>query len=173
MSLEVGMVGAGAGAAAATYALCTARPNVEVTVFEKSRGLCGRAAARRRDGTVYEYGANYLKDAGGRVSALVTDTFDTGLVEVDGPIWTFDADGTVSQGRDGDARRWTYEDGITRLAKHLFGATGAEVRRGTRIAARRRLAPHDDGRQHARAVRRASLESTRAADRWALGRDRN
>ncbi len=141
MSLEVGMVGAGAGAAAATYALCTARPDVEVTVFEKSRGLCGRAAARRRDGTIYEYGANYLKDAGGRVSSLIADTFDTGLVEVNGPIWTFDADGTVSEGRDGDARRWTYEDGITRLAKHLFGATGAAIRRGTRIAA---LHP-DDG----------------------------
>ncbi|MCS3649866.1 hypothetical protein GGQ08_001160 [Salinibacter ruber] len=141
MSLEVGMVGAGAGAAAATYTLCTARPDVEVTVFEKSRGLCGRAAARRRDGTVYEYGANYLKDAGGRVSSLIADTFDTGLVEVDGPIWTFDADGAVSEGRDEDARRWTYEDGITRLAKHLFGATDAEVRRETRVTALH----YDDG----------------------------
>ncbi len=143
MSLEVGMVGAGAGTAAATYTLCTSRPDVEVTVFEKSRGLCGRAAARRRDGMVYEYGANYLKDAGGRASALVTDAFDTGLVEVEGPIWTFDADGTVSKGRGGDARRWTYEDGITRLAKHLFGATGATIRRGTRIEAL-----HDDDGWH-------------------------
>ncbi|WP_263784260.1 NAD(P)/FAD-dependent oxidoreductase [Salinibacter grassmerensis] len=141
MSLQVGMVGAGAGAAAATYTLCTSRSDVDVTVFEKSRGLCGRAAARRRDRTVYEYGANYLKDAGGRVSSLITDAFDTGLVEVDGPIWTFDAGGTVSEGRDGDARRWTYEDGITRLAKHLFGATDAEIERQTRVSALHR----DDG----------------------------
>jgi hypothetical protein len=117
MTVRLGVIGAGA----------------EGTVFEKSRGVCGRAAARRRDGIVYEYGANYLKDAGGRVSTLVADTFDEGLVEVDGPIWTFDDAGTVSEGAGGDARRWTYEDGITRLAKHLFGSTSAEVKRETRI----------------------------------------
>jgi predicted NAD/FAD-dependent oxidoreductase len=133
MTVRLGVIGAGAAAAAATYVVDNARPGAEGTVFEKSRGVCGRAAARRRDGIVYEYGANYLKDAGGRVSTLVADTFDEGLVEVDGPIWTFDDAGTVSEGAGGDARRWTYEDGITRLAKHLFGSTSAEVKRETRI----------------------------------------
>jgi predicted NAD/FAD-dependent oxidoreductase len=138
MTARLGVIGAGAGAAAATYIIDHALPNAEITVFEKSRGVCGRAAARRREtGTaayVYEYGANYLKDADDRVSSLIVGKFDDGLVEVEGPIWTFDADGTVSEGRDGDARRWTYADGITRLAKHLFGATDAAVHRETRIA---------------------------------------
>ena len=137
MTARLGVIGAGAGAAAATYIIDHALPNAEITVFEKSRGVCGRAAARRREtGTaayVYEYGANYLKDADDRVSSLIVGKFDEGLVEVEGPIWTFDADGTMSEGRDGDARRWTYADGITRLAKHLFGATGATVERETRI----------------------------------------
>jgi len=137
MTARLGVIGAGAGAAAATYIIDHALPNAEITVFEKSRGVCGRAAARRRKtGTaayVYEYGANYLTDADDRVSSLIVGKFDDGLVEVEGPIWTFDADGTVSESRDGDARRWTYADGITRLAKHLFGATGATVERTTRI----------------------------------------
>ena len=138
MTARLGVIGAGAGAAAATYIIDHALPNAEITVFEKSRGVCGRAAARRREtGTaayVYEYGANYLKDADDRVSSLIVGKFNDRLVEVEGPIWTFDTDGTVSEGRDGDARRWTYADGITRLAKHLFGATGATVERETRIA---------------------------------------
>lgn len=146
MAQRLGVIGAGAASAAATYVVDNASPDLELTVFEKSRGVCGRAAARRRDGLVYEYGANYLKDAGGRVSRLVMDEFNEGLVEVDGPIWTFDHEGAVSEGSDGGARRWTYEDGITRLAKHLFGATDAGVRRETRIVdVRYESGPGDEG----------------------------
>jgi predicted NAD/FAD-dependent oxidoreductase len=133
MTARIGVIGAGGGGAAATYIADSAIPNAAVTVFEKSHGVCGRAAARRRNGIVYEYGANYLKDDDGRVSDLVSDEFDDGLVELTGPVWTFDADGNVAEGRDEQARRWTYEDGLTRLAKHLFGATSATVRRDTRI----------------------------------------
>ena len=133
MTTRLGIVGAGAGAGAATYVTDDALPDAKITVFEKSRGVCGRAAARRRDGRVYEYGANYLTDDDDRVNELVTRHLGDGLVEVDGPIWTFDAEGTVTEGRDSDKRRWTYADGITRLAKHLFGATGATVERTTRI----------------------------------------
>lgn len=133
MTRKLGVIGAGAGAAAATFAVNNASPSVETAVFEKSRGLCGRAAARRRDEIVYEYGANYLKDTEGRVSELVTRELEEGLVEVDGPIWTFDAEGTVSEGRLKQPRRWTYKAGITRLAKHLFGRADAEVHRKTRI----------------------------------------
>jgi len=137
---RVGVIGAGAGAAAATY-VADGATDAELTVFEKSRGVCGRAAARRRDGKVYEYGANYLKDEDDRVNELV-DRFDDGLVEVEGPIWTFDSDGNVSEGRGDDERRWTYDDGITRLAKRLFGATDATVERETRVTDVRR---GDDG----------------------------
>ena len=145
MTARLGVIGAGAGAAAATYILDHALPDAEITIFEKSRGLCGRAAARRREADtttyVYEHGANYLKDADDRVNSLVTGDFDDGLVKVEGRIWTFDANETVSEGRDGDARRWTYADGITRLAKHLFGATSAMVWHETRIVD----VHHDDG----------------------------
>jgi hypothetical protein len=134
MAAAIGVIGAGAAAAAATYVIDDRLPDAEVRVLEKSRGVCGRAAARRRDGIVYDYGANFLKDPGGPVGTLVREHLSDRLVEVQGPIWTFDAEGRVREGPDAAERRWTYQDGITRLAKHLFGATDAAVGRETRVA---------------------------------------
>ncbi|MBX0294339.1 NAD(P)/FAD-dependent oxidoreductase [Haloarcula nitratireducens] len=127
MTATLAVVGAGAAGAAATYALRDA--SVEVTVLEKSRGVCGRAATRRRDDCVYEYGANYLKDADDRVTELVTDELPTdGLVDVDDPIYAFERDGEIREGKEADEHKWTYEAGITQLAKRLFAETEANVR---------------------------------------------
>jgi predicted NAD/FAD-dependent oxidoreductase len=131
---RIGIVGAGAGAAAAAYALRDT--DADVTVLEKSGGVCGRAATRRRDGYtyVYDYGANYIKSDDGRVSRLVTEELDTdGLVDVTEPVWTFDATGAISEGRDADDHKWSYERGLTQVAKRLFGATEATVHRRTRV----------------------------------------
>ncbi len=130
----LGVVGAGAAGAAAAYALRD-RP-VDVTLFEKSRGLCGRAATRRRDGRRYDYGANYLKSDDETVSELVTERLpDDGLVEAAGPIWTFDGAGEIEPGRDADDHKWTWEAGITQLAKRLLAETDATVHRETRVGA--------------------------------------
>jgi len=129
---DIGIVGAGAAAAAATYVIDGALPDASITVLEKSGGLCGRAATRRRGDVTYDYGANYLKDDDDRVVDLVS-TFDDGLVEVAGDVHVFDRSGAVRTGRDADERKWTYRTGLTRLAKHLFGATDATVHRRTRV----------------------------------------
>lgn len=128
--MEIGVVGAGAAAATAAHAL----RDHDVTVFEKSRGVCGRAATRRRNGCVYDYGANYVKSKDPRVNDLLTETLNTrGLVDVAKPVWTFDADGRIAEGRDDEAHKWTYESGITQLAKRLFDRAGTSVRRETRV----------------------------------------
>ena len=57
----IGIIGAGAAAATATFVLDSTLPDAEITVLEKSGGVCGRAATRRRGDLVYDYGANYLK----------------------------------------------------------------------------------------------------------------
>ncbi|WP_408959246.1 NAD(P)/FAD-dependent oxidoreductase [Natrinema sp. 74] len=132
--LRIGVVGAGAAAAAAAHALEESAAETESTVLEKSRGLCGRAATRRRDGVVYDYGANYLKSDDERVVDLLTETLDTeGLVDITDPVWTFDADGTVSDGDDRDDHKWTYRRGLTQVAKRLFARTDATVHRETRV----------------------------------------
>jgi predicted NAD/FAD-dependent oxidoreductase len=130
---EIGVVGAGAAAAAATYVLDGAVPSAEVTILEKSRGICGRAATRRRGDVTYDYGANYVKSDDERVVELLTETLDDdGLVDVTDPIYTFDAEGTVSEGRDADDHKWTYESGLTQIAKRLLAETDATVHNSTR-----------------------------------------
>ncbi|AQL44169.1 NAD/FAD-dependent oxidoreductase [Halorientalis sp. IM1011] len=133
MADDIAIVGAGAAGAGAAYALADA--DASVTVFEKSGGVCGRAATRRREGCRYDHGANYVKADDERVTELVTDGLDTeGLVDIAEPVWVFDADGEISEGRDADDHKWTYETGITQLAKRLFGATDASVENGVRIS---------------------------------------
>ncbi|WP_255149413.1 NAD(P)/FAD-dependent oxidoreductase [Halorarius halobius] len=128
--MDIGIVGAGASGAAAAHALA----DHDVTVFEKSRGVCGRAATRRRDDCTYDYGANYVKSADPVVNDLLTGTLDSeGLVDVAAPIYTFDADGRVSEGRDADDHKWTYTEGLTQIAKRLFARAGTDVRRETRV----------------------------------------
>jgi hypothetical protein len=141
---DIGVVGAGAAAAATSYAVDRAAPSASITVFEKSGGVCGRAATRRRGDVTYDYGANYLKADDERAVALARE-FDDGLVEVAGDVYVFDRTGAVSEGRDADEHKWTYRTGLTRLAKHLFGATDATVHRRTRIEAVSRTA---DGAWH-------------------------
>ncbi|MFC7133052.1 MULTISPECIES: NAD(P)/FAD-dependent oxidoreductase [Salinibaculum] len=130
---HIGFVGAGAATAAAAYVL-DSTTDATVTVLEKSRGVCGRAATRRRDGIRYDYGANYVKADDERVVALITEELDTdGLVDVTEPIYVFDADGTVSEGRDADEHKWSYEEGLTQIAKRLFARTDATVHTETRV----------------------------------------
>lgn len=132
--MQVGIIGAGAAAAAATHVIDSAAPDADVTVLEKSGGVCGRAATRRRDGIRYDYGANYLKDDSDRVVDLVTETLDTdGLVSVTEPIYVFDGAGEVSPGRENDERKWSYREGLTQVGKRLFAGTDAAVHRHTRV----------------------------------------
>ena len=130
---RIGIVGAGAAGAGAAYALRDA--DAAVTVVEKSGGVCGRAATRRKNGCRYDHGANYLKDADRRTEALLYELGDDGLAEIEEPVWTFDGDGEISPGDGRDSRKFTWTEGITQLAKRLLDRTDATVHRRTRIEA--------------------------------------
>lgn len=136
---QIGFVGAGAAAAAAAFVADGALPDADLTVLEKSGGLCGRAATRRHGELTYDYGANYVKAADDRVNELLTDTLDdAGLVDVTEPIYTFDRTGEVSPGREPDEAKWSYEEGLTQIAKRLFARTDADIHRRTRVETMRR-----------------------------------
>ena len=131
--MRVCFVGAGSATAAATFALRDT--DVDVTVLEKSGGVCGRAATRRHGDLTYDYGANYLK-SDDEVKRLVTETLDTdGLIEIEEPIYTFDESGEVSPGRKKQTTRWSYRQGMTQIAKRLFSRSDATVHRRTRVEA--------------------------------------
>jgi len=131
---SIGIIGAGAAAGAAAFVVDDALPDANVTVLEKSGGLCGRAATRRTDDLTYDYGANYVKAADDRVNELLSEKLDTtGRFDVSEPIYTFDADGEVSPGRESAEAKWSYKQGLTQIAKRLFGRTDAEIHRRTRV----------------------------------------
>ena len=125
------IVGAGLAGVGIAYRL-RGEP-VDVTILEKSRGVGGRAATRRRNGCRYDHGANYIKDSDGRTNELVRELGEEGLVDIDDPIWTFDADGEISPGDRQEAHKWTWTDGITQFAKRLLDRTDATVEKATRV----------------------------------------
>ncbi len=141
---EIGIVGAGAGGAAAAFTIAYAAPDANVTILEKSGGVCGRAATRRHGDLTYDYGANYLKSDDERVVELVTETLDSdGLVDAAEPIYTFEVDGEVTPGRDADEHKWSYRRGLTQIAKRLLGRTDLSVHRRTRVETIRRIGEAD------------------------------
>lgn len=129
---RIAIIGAGCAGLAAAWSLRTAA--CEVTVFEKSRGFSGRAATRGRYGVRYDHGANYFKPTSDRVERLVREHLPTDdLVDIGRDVWTFDAEGTVAPGRDGDAPKWTYRQGISTLGKLLARRGSAVIHTETRV----------------------------------------
>ncbi len=140
---DIAYVGAGAASAAACYRLSQELPDIDQVVLEKSGGVCGRAATRRHGELVFDYGANYLEDSRSEVNELVTEELDTtGLEEIQEPVWVFDEDGRVSEGREVDETRWTYRDGLTQIAKRLFNEADVDVYRNTHVTW---MSREDDG----------------------------
>ncbi|WP_253737239.1 NAD(P)/FAD-dependent oxidoreductase [Halohasta salina] len=128
---EVCIVGAGLAGVGVAYRL--REEPVDVTILEKSRGVGGRAATRRKHGCRYDHGANYIKDGGDRTDELVRELGDEGLVDIDQPVWTFDADGEISPGDRREAHKWTWTEGITQFAKRVLNETDATVHKTTRV----------------------------------------
>lgn len=128
---EVCIVGAGLAGVGVAYGL--RNEPVEVTILEKSRGVGGRAATRRKHGCRYDHGANYIKDGDDRTDELVRELGQQGLVDIEEPVWTFDADGEISPGDRRAAHKWTWTEGITQFAKRVLDRTDATVHRTTRV----------------------------------------
>jgi len=135
MTLSAGdqlcVVGAGLAGIGVAYGLQDTR--IDVTLLEKSRGVGGRAATRRKRGCRYDHGANYIKDSDDRTTELLTKLGEDGLVDINEPVWTFDADGEISPGDRQETHKWTWTAGITQFAKRLLGETDADLQQTTRV----------------------------------------
>jgi predicted NAD/FAD-dependent oxidoreductase len=117
--MRVGIIGAGLSGLAAARALVAA--GHEVLVVEKSRGMGGRLAARRVEGTVVDHGAP--------VTDLPPQSALAALVS------GFPSDDLVELYASGTGRQVAYRAGATRLAKLM--AEGADIVLGVRIGALR------------------------------------
>lgn len=131
---RLAIVGAGVSGLATAWALRTA--DIDITVFEKSRGYSGRAATRRRNGLCYDHGANYFKLHSQEMDTLIREQLPSDeLVTIDRDVWTFDAQGNLQEGdaaSNADAK-WSYRRGINTIGKLLAADATAEVRRHTRV----------------------------------------
>ena len=125
------VVGAGPAGAGVAHVL-----GARADLAEKSRGAGGRAATRRRDGFVYDFGANHVTRTDPAVEPLLAGI--DGLVRVEGAVVLHDADGRLTPGDParGDAA-WTHRDGLNRVVQHVVRASGAALLPGTRVAALR------------------------------------
>jgi len=125
--MRLAIVGAGMAGLAAAHRLREERPDIKVTILEKSRGVGGRAATRRAHGAVFDHGAQYIKAPSPELQLLLR-TGGAEPLDIPAPVWIFDASDTISPGDPEQNRegKWTYADGITRLAKQL--AAGLDIR---------------------------------------------
>ncbi|HLZ80143.1 MAG TPA: FAD-dependent oxidoreductase [Ktedonobacteraceae bacterium] len=126
---SIAIIGAGCSGLAAAHELHNA--GYSVTVFEKQSEVGGRAATRKRDGFIFDYGAQYIKgDDPASVSAfLITERFRLAdLIDIGKPVWVFDRQGHIQEGDPLQNRepKWTYRSGLNSLAKRM--AEGLFVR---------------------------------------------
>jgi len=132
---EIAIIGAGVAGLSAAWSL--ARQGIKPVVFEKSRGLSGRAASRSRGDVRFDHGANFFKLSDPLVAELLQSSLPADdLVEIPGDVWTFDALGEIYPGDPAQNAepKWTYRKGISQLGKLLAASAGLEVQRETRVA---------------------------------------
>jgi predicted NAD/FAD-dependent oxidoreductase len=142
MSERVAIVGTGVAACGVADVLD--ETDREVVLFDKARGVSGRAATRRKHDCRYDHGANYVKPGSDDGFTEVLESFGgDGMHDIEESVWVHDAEGTIESGRDSDTRKWTYEAGITQFAKRVLDATDATVHLETRIEHLERAASSD------------------------------
>ena len=127
---RLAIIGAGAAGLAAAQRLRTTRPDIDIVVLEKSRGVGGRAATRTHGEFVFDHGAQYVKAPSAELEAFLAD--DT-LLDIGQPVWILGADDQITPGdhTQNAEPKWTYRDGITHLARNL--AQGLDVRTEIRV----------------------------------------
>lgn len=136
---SVAVVGAGVAGVGAAYAL---RDDAGVVLFEERDRIGGRAATRGGGGCVYDYGANYVSvERGTDLASFVRSLGTDGLVDVEAPVWTFDREGEIEPGREGDDHAFTYERGIAEFPRRVLERAGASLRTETTVES----LVHEDG----------------------------
>ena len=128
MPKRIAIIGAGLSGLAAAFRL--AESDAQLCLFEKSKGISGRAASRTKNGCRFDHGANYFKIESDEVARLLFQSLPTeGLCRIMGDIDTFDESGTIAPGDPGQnaAAKWTYRDGISTLGKLMVERAGLKV----------------------------------------------
>jgi predicted NAD/FAD-dependent oxidoreductase len=141
---RVAIIGAGIGGLAAARTL--ADHGIDVTVFDKSRGVGGRTATRRTDSAgqgqtlQFDHGAQYFTARDSRFCRLVNSWIHDGLAEPwMGRIVQVDDHGQIKAEKN-DTPRYVGVPGMNAVAKHL--AKGLALQVGNPIVELQRSSDH-------------------------------
>ena len=134
---RVCVVGAGIAGAGAAHALGDAN----VTVYEMDT-VGGRMASRRRNGCVFDFGANYLELGDPDLESVIEAGAGEVAAEIEPPIWQFDASGEIREGKTPQNDRWTTRDGLDGIVRAMIENSGADLQVGIGVTHLERL---DDG----------------------------
>lgn len=125
----------GAGIAGITLARALA-PSADVTIFEKSRGLGGRMANRRREGFAFDHGAQYFTARSPAFRSVAEDAVKAGHACIwPNAVHTLKAEGLVTDSRPPEPR-YIGLPGMSGFANGL--AEGLQIRKEATVAALKR-----------------------------------
>jgi renalase len=130
---SVAIIGAGISGLAAAHILQDA--GYKVTLFEQGHNPGGRATTRKREGFIYDPGAQYIKQGAPESVLFITERFRTpDLIDIAKPVWIFDGAGHIQEGDPvmNAEPKWCYRNGLCKLAKKM--AEGLDIRLETHIA---------------------------------------
>jgi len=125
---EICIVGGGIAGAGAAYALDEA----DVTVYEMDT-VGGRMASRRREGCVFDFGANYLELGDSDLESVIEDGAGDVAVEIESSVEQFTAGGEIQTGVVPQNTRWTTPDGLDGIVRALFENSGADLHVGVGV----------------------------------------
>ncbi|MCL1472984.1 NAD(P)/FAD-dependent oxidoreductase [Argonema antarcticum] len=114
----------GAGVAGLTVAQQLQQAGYTVVVVDKSRGVGGRAATRRLQGTRADHGLRYLEPNGEMSEQLVKVLCDRHILQ----LWT-----DIDYSSPSKIPRYVASEGMSAIAKFL--ATGLEIKLNQRVQA--------------------------------------
>ena len=125
----------GAGVAGLTCAQQLHQAGYRVVVIEKSRGMGGRLATRRLQGTHADHGVCYLKPKDDRFKALITTLLDRSILQPwTDTIYELDAEGQLIAPPEANrGSRYASPTGISTIAKFL--STGLATHLNQRVEA--------------------------------------
>ena len=128
MTERVCIVGAGIAGAGAAHAI----EDAEVTVYEMDT-VGGRMASHRRNGCVFDFGANYLELGDADLESVIEAAAGDVAVEIDQPVWQFNASGEISEGKTPQNTRWTTRDGLDGIVRSMIEHSGADLEVGVGV----------------------------------------
>lgn len=132
---KIAVIGAGVSSLSFLYKFnnkTTDKLSYSIDLFERSRGLSGRASTRQTEGFIYDNGANYISSTNQRIINTITKELDTSeLISIEKWIYPFDRSSVINFDKkeaEGHNKlmKYNYKSGINKIGQLLYEKTNKE-----------------------------------------------